>query len=168
MTGVSYCDDKAAPIASISVMGSFLALLWLLLLLLPKREPIPWWVWAIVLAVSAVAASVIFFFVFYLITVRAIISERSLARAQFGKRREIKKEDIYLIADEFLGRNRFYVVYPKGCGEEAIKRHASPTLSEFERAKIVQKDKRLLLFLNTQKTSALLSEYGYRVTMRID
>lgn len=168
MVSVTYRDDKAFIIAGISVMGGILACFWLLFLL-TKNESMPWFMWIVAAGVSGIAASLLGVFIALLVGMKTIVSERSIAKVIFRKRKEIQKEDISLIAEEALGKgDRFYVVYPKGYDQELFARHKSPYTDILERTKMIQKDRRLLVLTKTKRMSEILNQFGYTVSIIVE
>ena len=102
------------------------------------------------------------FFAVELATCKAIVSDRSLIRSSLKGKREILKEDILLIADISIGKgDRHYVVYPQSFGRAEVEKHFSVYLSMGERTALIQRDKRLLVFLKTKRFTELLTTFGY-------
>ena len=84
------------------------------------------------------------------------------------KRREIRKRDIFAIVDITLGKNQCYVVYPKGYDSDKLAKHTSKYVGIVERAKLIQRDKRLLIFTKTKRMSELFDRFGYTVTIVVE
>lgn len=167
MVSVTYRDGKGILIAGISLIGGASAVMWLLFLLL-KNEAMPWWVWLIPATVTVGSFSLVGIFTAMLIGTKVIVSEHSLTKIVFRRRREIRKGEILAIVDMTLGKNQCYVVYPKGNDSGKLAKHTSQFVDITERTKLVQSDKRLLIFTKSKRMSQLLERFGYPVTMAIE
>lgn len=167
MESVTYRDGKAGLVAGISLMGGTSAIAWLVFLLV-KNDGMPWWVWLIPSSVTALSLGLVAAFSALLIGCKSVVSRDSLAQISFGKKKEMRREDILLVADEAVGKGRYYVAYPKGYDPEAIRRHAPSRIGVVASAKAVAGDERLLRFIKTKRMSELLETFGYTVSLVID
>lgn len=167
MVSVTYRDGKGILIVGISLMGGVSALMWFLFCLV-KNETMPLWFWFIPTAVTVGALSLAGIFAAFLIGLKAIVSEDSLTKIEFRKRREIRKRDILAIVDITLGKDRYYVVYPKGYDSDKLAKHTSKYVGIVERTKLIQRDKRLLIFTKTKRMSELFDRFGYTVTIVVE
>ncbi len=168
MKSVVYRDGKAPLIVGISFTATMLVLLWTLVSIV-RSESIPPWVWALVATIGGLLLFPMGVFVAMLIGEKSIVSERSLTKVVFKRKRELLKENILLIAEERLGKGEwFYVVYPKGYEPELFDKHKSFSTSILERTKMVQRDKRLLVFSKTKRMSEILNRFGYIATAIIE
>ena len=167
MKKVVYRDEGAACLVGAAFMASLCALVWLLFLAV-KNENAPEWVWLIPISISAGLFSLAVLFLFYLVGVKAVITDDYLVRMRFGRKTEIKKGDILAIVDMSMTRGRFYVVYPKGYDAEAMAKQCSVYTDVVARTMAIQRDRRLLVFAKNKKTSELLNKFGYRVTMTVE
>ena len=167
MKNVVYRDNAAELITGICLSLGDLLALWLVFII-AKNESMPGWVWFIPIIMSVVSVALTTVFLTFLIGVKAVVSERSLARIKFGKKTEIAKDGILEIDDVFLGSTRAYVVYPVGYDREKLLKQQSPYIDLVERARMVQGDKDLLVLAGTTKTAELLKKFGYTITKRVD
>jgi hypothetical protein len=167
MKNVVYRDNAAGLITGICLSLGDLLALWLVFII-AKNESMPGWVWLIPIILSVVSLVLAAVFLTFLIGVKAVVSEYSLARIKFGKKTEIAKDRILEIDDVFLGRTRAYVVYPAGYDREKLLKQQSPYIDIVERAMMIQGDKDLLVFAGTMKTAELLKKFGYTITKRVD
>ena len=167
MKNVVFRDDSAGLITGVCLSFGGLLALWLVFLI-AKNESMPGWVWLIPIILSVVSLVLAAVFLTFLIGVKAVVSEHSLARIKFGKKTEIAKDRILEIDDVFLGRTRVYVAYPVGYDREKLLKQQSPYIDLVERARTIQGDKDLLVFAGTTKTAELLKKFGYTITERVD
>ena len=167
MKNVVYSDNAAGLITGICLSLGDLLALWLVFII-AKNESMPGRVWIIPIILSIVSLVLAAVFLTFLIGVKAVVSEYSLARIKFGKKTEIAKDRILEIDDVFLGRTRAYVVYPAGYDREKLLKQQSPYIDLVERARMIQVDKDLLVFAGTTKTAELLKKFGYTITKRVD
>ena len=167
MESVTYRDAKAGLVAGISLMGGNAAIGWLIFLLV-KNDGMPWWVWLFPSSLTALSLWIVALFSALLIGCKSVVSRDSLAQISFGKKKEMRREDILLVADEAVGKGRCYVAYPKGYDPEAIRRHAPSRIGVVASVKAVMGDERLLTFTKTKRMSELLEAFGYPVSMVID
>ena len=167
MKNVVYSDNAAGLITGICLSLGDLLALWLVFII-AKNESMPGRVWIIPIILSIVSLVLAAVFLTFLIGVKAVVSEYSLARIKFGKKTEIAKDRILEIDDVFLGGTRVYVVYPAGYDREKLLKQQSPYIDLVERARMIQVDKDLLVFAGTTKTAELLKKFGYTITKRVD
>ena len=167
MKKVVYRDNAAGLITGICLSLGDLLALWLVFII-AKNESMPGRVWIIPIILSIVSLVLAAVFLTFLIGVKAVVSEYSLARIKFGKKTEIAKDRILEIDDVFLGRTRAYVVYPAGYDREKLLKQQSPYIDLVERARMIQGDNDLLVFAGTTKTAELLKKFGYTITKRVD
>lgn len=161
---VTLRGSKALLVTGISLFGGCLSFFWLLFLLLPGAEK-PWQIWLIAGLLSITMVSLIVLFIALLAGSYCVVSENSVCGIFFGKRREILKEDVLAIIETPLGKgDRFYVVYPKGYDENELRRHSSVFISNVKRARVIQRDKRLLIIRKTKEATQAFQRFGYAIT----
>ncbi|MCR5349018.1 MAG: hypothetical protein K6E59_05385 [Bacilli bacterium] len=96
-TNVIYRDGKAPLIVGISFTTATSVLFWTLVLM-ARNDSMPSWMWTLTATIGGLLLFPMGAFVAILIGEKSIVSERSLVKMVFKRKRELLKEDILLIA----------------------------------------------------------------------
>lgn len=96
------------------------------------------------------------------------ISDSSISRTYHGKKYEIQRDDIILIADVYMGKERDFVIYPKGISSDIIDKQLSIYETPIGRSKLICSDNRIIFFAKTKKTEKYLKDFGYSVKRTVD
>lgn len=96
------------------------------------------------------------------------ISDSSISQTYHGKNYEIQRDDIILIADVYMGKERYFVIYPKSISSDIIDKQLSIYETPIGRLKLIRSDNRIIFFAKTKKTEKYLKDFGYSVKRTVD